>query len=155
MATWNLTTTEGNSVNQTQVWSFGNNTVTLQQTFDNALYAIEMMEGMTIEVPEGLIGAEDFTGEFTYEMSNRFGIDLTYYIGENVTNVQLVQISNLQTTNLVFSPNMSESEVQSLQNLFDSEGVSGWANLGYNKVDEGINLVGVLRLDLIDIGGGG
>lgn len=155
MATWNLTTTVGNAVNQTQVWSFGSNTITLEQTFDNALYAIHMMEGMTIEVPEGLIGAEDFTGDITYEMPNRVGIDISNYLGENVTNVELVGLTNLQGYNLLFSVNMTDSEKQSLQNLFSSEGVSGWANLGYSKVDEDVNLVGVLRLDLVDIGGGG
>lgn len=155
MATWNLTTTEGNAVSKTQIWSFGNNSVTLQQTFDNALYSIQMMEGMTNEVPEGLIGPEDFTGEHNYEMSNRFGIDLTDYIGENVTNVQLVTLQNLQGTNLVFSVNMSDNEKQTLQNLFNTEGVSGWANLGYTMTEQDVNLVGVLRLDLVDVGGGG
>lgn len=155
MATWNLTTTQGNAVNQTQIWKFGNNSVTLQQTYDNAFYAIHMMEGMTNEVPEGLIGFEDFTGEYSYEMSNQWGIDLTDYIGENVTNVQLVNLTNLQGTNLVFSPNMSDNEKQTLQNLFNTEGVSGWANLGYTMTEQDVNLVGVLRLDLVDIGGGG
>lgn len=155
MTTWNLTTTTGNSANQTQVWSFGDSQITLEQTFDNALYAIHMMEGMTNEVPEGLIGFEDFTGELSYEMQNRFGIDISNYLGENVTDVQLVSLTNLQSYNLVFSANMSESERQSLANLFTSEGTSGWANLGYAKVDEDVNLIGVLKLDCIDLGGGG
>ena len=155
MTTWNLTTTEGNAVNKTQVWSFGDNQITVQETYDSALYAINMMEGMTNEVPEGLIGFEDFTGEYSYQMQNRFGIDISNYLGENVTDVQLVGLTNLQGTQLVFSVNMSDSEKQALESLFNSEGTSAFANLGYNKVDDEINLVGVLQLDLVSISGGG
>ena len=155
MTTWNLTTTEGNAVNKTQVWSFGDNQITVQETYDSALYAINMMEGMTNEVPEGLIGFEDFTGEYSYQMQNRFGIDISNYLGENVTDVQLVGLTNLQGTQLVFSVNMSNSEKQALESLFNSEGTSAFANLGYNKVDDEINLIGVLQLDLVSISGGG
>ena len=155
MTTWNLTTTEGNAVNKTQVWSFGDNQITVQETYDSALYAINMMEGMNNEVPEGLIGFEDFTGEYSYQMQNRFGIDISNYLGENVTDVQLVGLTNLQGTQLVFSVNMSDSEKQALESLFNSEGTSAFANLGYNKVDDEINLIGVLQLDLVSISGGG
>jgi hypothetical protein len=155
MATWNLTTTEGNSVNQTQVWNFGNNQITLQKTFESGLFAINLQEGYVTEVPEGLIPIEDDIGELTYNMNNRWGFNIADYYGQNVSNVEIVNLSNTQSTNLVFSNNMSQSEMDYLTNLFNNEGVSGWANVGYTKTDEDLDLVGVLRIDWVDSGNGG
>lgn len=147
MTTWKLSTTESNSVNQTQVWNFNGKQITLQQTYDSGVYAIRMFEGYTVEVPEGLIGPEDFTGELSYTMQNNYNIDISNYWGENTQNVELVSLNSLQSYNLSFSSNMSQAEIDQLRSLYMSQGADAFSSVGYTLVDNDINLVGVLQLD--------
>ena len=119
MAIWTVSTTEKKSAYDNEIWTRGDQQVTIINGFRWASFSVETTDD---NPPQDL------------DAANPDGVDMYSFGSDNVTNVELISMDDGWYGDIEYSDNISDADRETIQAGIDEEGsyeyldANGWSN---------------------------